>query len=111
MDIKEARYPRSVIRDFVSRQRNLEQSPRLRACEVAEHPFFKDLTSYPGGRIDLMFSFTDGEPQPALCFLWVPPTEEEEENEVYLLRWIDPSIEPAWKNDVLPLVAGQPKED
>lgn len=94
-------YPRDLIRDFVRSQRNLAQAPRLSSPEVKDQDIRlhgSAAQSIPDGPIDLFYRFTDDEVEtPALGFR---EHHLEGETDLYLLVYIDPSIEALWKHEM-----------
>jgi hypothetical protein len=90
------RYARSIINEFVSNQRNLIDTVPLDSSRSTE--LFQQAASLPVGQIDLLYGFTDDESNgPALGF---QQDGVEDEEEMYLLTYIDPRLARSWQNQL-----------
>ena len=92
------RYARSIINEFVSNQRNLIDTAPLVLDSSQSSEFFKHVANLPEGRVDLLYRFTDDESQgPALGF---QEDGAEDDEEMYLLAYIDPRLARSWQNQL-----------
>lgn len=92
------RYARSIISEFVSNQRNLIDTAPLVLDSGQSAEFFQQATGQPEGRVDLLYRFTDDESQgPALGF---QQDGAEDDEEMYLLAYIDPRLARSWQNQL-----------
>jgi hypothetical protein len=92
------RYARSIINEFVSSQRNLIDTAPLVLDSSQSVELFKQTEKPPEGQIDLLYRFTDDESQgPALGF---QQDGVEDDEEMYLLAYIDPRLARSWQNQL-----------
>ncbi len=90
------RYARSVINEFVSGQRNFIDTDPLDSNQSAE--LFKHTANRPQGKIDLLYRFTDDESQGLALSFQQDGVEDDEE--MYLLTYIDPRLTSSWQNQL-----------
>ncbi|GAC1467294.1 MAG: hypothetical protein NVS2B12_23750 [Ktedonobacteraceae bacterium] len=92
------RYARSIISEFVSSQRNLVDTMPLIIENNQLADLFKNAPDQPTGPVDLLYRFTDDEQQePALAF---QQDGVENEEEMYILVYVDPRLTRSWQNQV-----------
>ncbi|GHO85716.1 hypothetical protein [Dictyobacter formicarum] len=92
------RYSLSTIRTFVSNQQDIAESAPLIEQQVRPEEIFTDASNQPSGPIDLLYRFTNDFQKPALGFQQVD--SEQDEEEMYSLVYIDPSLSEAWQSHV-----------
>ncbi|GLV60684.1 hypothetical protein KDH_75030 [Dictyobacter sp. S3.2.2.5] len=96
--IHQDRYKHSTIRTFVSNQQDIAESAPLIEHEVRQEEIFTDASNQPSGPIDLLYRFTNDLQKPALGFQQVD--SEQDEEPMYSLVYIDPSLSQAWQSHV-----------
>ena len=91
------RYSSASIRVFVERHTDRLELMPLTTEQIQQKALFQDRSEKPEGPLDLLYTFK-GEPQhPALGFQQVDGEQDEEA--MYLLIYLDPSLKQAWKDE------------
>ncbi|GCE28952.1 hypothetical protein KDA_44360 [Dictyobacter alpinus] len=93
--VPQDRFSRSTIRTFVSNQQNIAESTPLIEQQIKTDQIFTDASNQPSGPIDLLYRFNDERESPALGFQQID--NEQDEEEMYSLVYIDPSLKQAWE--------------
>ncbi|GCE21537.1 hypothetical protein [Dictyobacter kobayashii] len=96
--IPQDRYTRSTISTFASNQQNIAESAPLIEQQIKPEELFTDASNQPSGPIDLLYRFNSDQQKPALGFQQVD--NEQDEEEMYSLVYIDPSLLEAWQSHI-----------
>ena len=92
------RYSRSTILKFGENQQNRVEATALTTQQIQVEELFKDVSAKPDGPIDILYHFKDEPQAPALGFQQVDGDQDQEE--MYLLAYRDPSLDQEWKLQV-----------